>query len=437
MNKGVNAPFYLQKMLDRTIAPKIQPVEINQLPGGSEYTLNNKLKWISVTAGAQPVTSVELIFNNQVPHGIMPGIPSLTFKMLSEGTHTKTAHQLSEAISYYGAFFEIQPGANYHTLVVYSMNKYLKDVLSIIQEMVQESVLPDKEFDILKENTLNNIRINLEKTATLANIKFKNLLFGEFHPYGFSLGEEHLQNLTISELRNYYQQFIKHQPFLILTAGNADSSRGEALDQTLGSMTLSKALPLQQFAINTPRYAPYYKVEKPGSKQTSIRMGLHGITRKHADYADLLVATEILGGYFGSRLMQNIREEKGLTYGIYAQLSAFRDAAFLVVSSDVNKENAQLAIDEVLKEIKIMQQEPVDAHELDTVRNYMLGQFAAQMNTPFAMAENVRTQYLFDLPSDHYQRLIHRIKTIDAEAIMQAMQKYWRTEDMLIVEAGA
>ena len=165
-------------------------------------------------------------------------------------------------------------------------------------------------------------------------------------------------------------------------------------------------------------------IEKEGAIQSSIRMGKHLMTRKHPDYFPMLLLNEILGGYFGSRLMKNIREEKGLTYGISSNLALFTQAGYFVIGTDVKREFTQQTIDEIQKEIKILQTELVSENELETVKNYMVGSFAGSLNTPFDIADRYKVIFSENLPLDFYKNYIPNIQQISAIQLLETANKY-------------
>jgi predicted Zn-dependent peptidase len=177
-------------------------------------------------------------------------------------------------------------------------------------------------------------------------------------------------------------------------------------------------------------------VEKEDSLQSSIRIGKRLFTRKHPDYFKMLVLNEVFGGYFGSRLMKNIREEKGYTYGISSNLVTLRHDGFLVMGTDVKKEFTGPTIDEVYKEMEVLRKEPVGEEELQTVKNYMIGSFAGSLNSPFAIADNFKTIYFEGMSYDFFEHYIENILDTSAQDLMQLANTYLQPDTMLEVVVG-
>jgi predicted Zn-dependent peptidase len=165
-------------------------------------------------------------------------------------------------------------------------------------------------------------------------------------------------------------------------------------------------------------------------------MGRKLFTRSHPDYFKMMVLNEILGGYFGSRLMRNIREEKGLTYGISSNLFTLQKEGYLLIGTDVKREFTSLTIEEVYKEMNILRTEPVGEEELETVKNYMAGSFAGSLSTPFALADHFKAIYFDGLTYDFYEHYIENILNTSAQQLQDLANQYLTDNSMLVVIAG-
>src|SRR6185436_10719995 len=180
-----------------------------------------------------------------------------------------------------------------------------------------------------------------------------------------------------------------------------------------------------------------HTVEKEGSVQTSIRLGKKCIRRdESSDYAEALMYNHVLGGFFGSRLMKNIREEKGLTYGIYSSMNHFLNESFWVIGAEVNKQNASMAVQEIKREMQTLAEVPIPADELEVAKNYFIGSWQSENATLFAVAEKIKGLHLLGLPSDFYARLLDKVKSMQPSQIQDAAGKYFGVSDLLEVQVG-
>lgn len=423
--------------LDRTQSPPFQAIHEVRLPAVQSTTLANGLPihWINVPQ--QPVMRIECIFNAGAWYeNGQPGAAFFAMKMLGEGTSRRSSAEISEYIDRYGAFLELNSGPDRASLVVYCLTRHLPNVLPLIEEVLTDSTFPQKELDDLRNITLQNLKVNYEKNAYVAGVLFRQNLFGKEHPYGRSQQPEIVEQLTRQMVVNFYDSTVRNRPFRILLAGQIGELEVELIDKQLG------ALPVQ--ASGHSYVSPAVKAtsdpsilsEKAESLQSSIRVGRRLFTRHHADFFPMLVTNEILGGYFGSRLMRNIREEKGFTYGISSNIVSFRNDGYFMIGTDVKKEFTQQTLDEIRKEIQILQTQPVPEDELETVKNFMAGEFVGSLNTPFEIADRYKTILLDGLPVDFLNNYVANLRAVTAETVQQMAQTYLNEEFLMEVVVG-
>ncbi len=422
-------------ILDRTIAPPYKIINRIELPAVETTTLDNGILLHIVNIGDQPVLRLECIFDAGVWSETTPDAAYFGLKMVAEGTAIHSSAEISEAFDRVGAFTEFSNSFDKSSIVVYCLSRFLPDVLPLLQEIISEATFPQSEWDDLRNITLQNHRVNWEKNAFRATAQFRQELYGGTHPYGRSRTEASISALARSEAVAQYQNNIQNTRYRIMLAGKVGREEVEAINGLLG-----KTGPLAE--ANTPDRYPAIEpqrsalIERPESIQSSIRLGKRLFTRHHPDYYKMLVVSEILGGYFGSRLMKNIREEKGLTYGISAGAYAFKHDGYFVVGTDVKKEFTQQTLDEIRKEIGILQNVPVPAEELQTVKNFMAGEFAGSLNTAFDVADRHKILITDDLPADFYNRYVEQIHATTAEDIMELAQRHLALDSMTEVVVG-
>jgi predicted Zn-dependent peptidase len=424
-------------MLNRSIPPAFQTLEKVHLPQVQSQSLSNgyKLHWLN--AGEQPVVRIELIFKAGNWFETTKGTSYFTTKMLNEGTSRRSARQINEFVDQFGAFIEFNHGQDRMNITLYTVSKHLPKLLPLLEEIVLESVFPEKELENIKTITAQNLKVNQEKTSYVAQTRFRELLFGAMHPYGRNLYEQDIQSIEAPQLRQYYQTTIRHQPCDILLCGNIDDATLALVRNTFERMPVD--LQGQPGASINPNGLPAHAndtVEKEGSLQSTIRVGKRLFTRKHPDYFKMLVLNEVFGGYFGSRLMKNIREEKGFTYGISSNLVTLRHEGFLVIGTDVKREFTGLTLEEVYKEMAILRNEPIGEEELQTVKNYMIGSFAGSLNSPFAIADNFKTIYFEGLTYDFFDHYLENILHTRAQDLLDLANTYLQPESMLEVVVG-
>jgi zinc protease len=411
-------------VLDRTQSPAFQVIQEVRLPAVQTHKLDNGIPLHLIAVSHQPVLRIECIIEAGTWHEQVPGTSFFGLKMLAEGTPGRSSAQISEYLDRYGAFLELNSGPDRASIVVYCLTKFLPNVLPILRELLTEPTFPQKELDDLRNITLQNLRVNYEKNAYLAGVLFREKLFGQKHPYGRSQRPDAIEHLTRQNIVDFYERVIRNRPYKLLVAGEAAENEIVLINRELGQLPIyDEVVPAFGAEAIADDGLPVLS-EKADSVQSSIRLGRRLFTRSHPDFFKMLVTNELLGGYFGSRLMKNIREEKGFTYGISSNMPSFRRDGYFLIGTDVNKENTQQTLDEIQKEIRILQTEPVPQEELETVKNFMAGEFVGSLNTPFEIADRFKVILLDGMPADFLTTYIERLRSVTQEDIMSTASKY-------------
>jgi predicted Zn-dependent peptidase len=419
-------------MLDRTIAPPFQKTTRFDLLEPHTSRLSNGLNVHYLIGGQQDVVKIELIFNGGRWYEQKWGAAHFMANLLMKGSKRRNSFEIAKVFDFYGAHVEINPGLDVVSVALYSLTKNLRPVLELLYEIITETDFPERELEQSKAIYLQNLRVNKEKTSFQAGKYFRKHLFGEIHPYGKELDEKEVENLDRDALIDHYEAFFRD--LFIIVSGKLDDSSINLINTVFNGLGCKKS---EGITLHPPIDEPARRLyEKEGSLQASVRVGKRFIGRNHSDYFDVLLLNHLLGGYFGSRLMKNIREEKGLTYGIYASIHTLMRDSYLVIGADVNKENLGLTFDEIRFELRRLSAEPVPHDELQTARNHFIGSLQAEITTPFSHADKLKNILLYNLSSDYYTRLIQRIDTISVEDLMKAAATYYSEESFYEIAVG-
>lgn len=410
--------------MDRTLAPEIKSLKEFALPQGSFATLANGINFHQINNGDQPILRLEVAFNAGSKYDKKPGVSFLTSKMIQEGTEQYSASSLQDAIAGLGAFIEVQQGVERINLTFYLLTRNIEEFLPILEQIMHKSIFPRENFQNIVNISKNNIKVNLQKNSVLASQEFKKLVFGENHYYGTAISEENLDEITIDDVTHFYENRIKSSFFEVFAAGKLDEVSLQKLTSFFTKLNIYKKNELITLTPNVA-YTPKFLIDKPEALQSSLRIGKAIFNRTHADYFKTLVANEIFGGYFGSRLMKNIREEKGLTYGISSQLVSMEEGGYFVIGTDVKRENTQLALDEIYKELEILKNVAVSSDELNTVTTYMHGSYLGSINSAFAIMDKYKTLYFNHQDYSYYHKYIETLKTITSADVAEMANKYF------------
>ncbi|MCS6820927.1 MAG: insulinase family protein [Microscillaceae bacterium] len=422
--------------LNRSIAPPSQELSWVQIPEVKTTILANHIPLHLIQAGEQEVCRLEVIYKAGTTTEAKNNISYLTAKMLPCGTKRHDEASISEYFERYGASFEPHHSPDRVILTLYCLTKFLPKVLPLLIEILQESIFPEKELAQLKNISLQNLKVNLEKNNYVAGREFRRLLFQSYPPYASSLEEKALEEASQNDLFQHYQKHIQHQPFELILTGKVDTQSYEYVARTFEQLGIQSPITMQFVPSCFQPVHDRYCIETAHNLQASIRMGKLCLPKNHPDFFAFNVLNEALGGYFGSRLMKNIREEKGYTYGIYSQIVHLEKASYQVISTDVKQEYAQATIEEIQREIYRLQTELIEKQELTRLKNYLLGSFASMLSNCFDLAEIFKGIHFFGLSYHFYQQYWQTIHQISPEILQETAKKYLQPEKMLTVVVG-
>ena len=419
-------------MLDRTLAPPFNRSTSFELIQPQKRILEGGAEAYFTLGGTQEVSKVEIVFAAGRWVEKNWGASYFTSNLLSKGTKKKTSSEIAHLLDLYGAHLEINPGLDFVSVSLYILNKNFEPAILLFLELLKESVFPQEEFDLLKSIYLQNLKVNYEKTSFLASRLVRKNLFGEAHPYGKELDEADIHQLSREGLVQHYSTFFTKGT--VLVSGRV-SEKNQNLIADLFSSFGHNAIARNDFSNQDLHYSREVS-QKDGSVQASVRLAKKSVSKTHPDYIDALFLNHILGGYFGSRLMKNIREDKGLSYGISSSLHALKNDCYLVIGADVNRENLDLTFEEIAKEIKRLRTEKIDGEELDIARNHFIGGLQLEITTSFAHADKIKSIVLYNLPHSYYQNMITRIDAITSDDLMRIANQYFAEDSFVQVAVG-
>lgn len=420
--------------LDRTLVPSISPIDQISFPNPSIDKLSNNIPVVGFNIGSQEVVHIQLVFDAGSKRQSKNLLANYTNKLIGEVTEQHSQGQIINKIDYYGAFFEHNMSKDGAALSLYTPTKYIKEVLPLFAEAILQ---PKFEEDIFKThiaNGKNKQKIALEKVATIARNEFFNLLF-EHHPYGGKVELTDYDNIQLSELEQFYDEYYTADKCTIFISGKYDNSLITGLNNAFGKMRSGNSL--NKISEITSSNPAQIKIKKKDAIQSGIRIGkVLDIEFGSKDYFDLKIANVLLGGYFGSRLMSNIREDKGYTYGINSGIGAMEEAIYFVISTEVGADVTLPALTEINNELKDLNDNLVPEEELAMVKNYMLGSILKASDGPFSIEDLYKSIYFKGKSLDFYNAYVHRINEITPKDIQRIVQTYLTPGSMLEVVAG-
>lgn len=415
-------------MLDRKTAPAIHDaIEFNyNLPPINRERLDNNIPFYWLNAGVQDVVEINWVFPAGLWQETKPAVAHATAGLLKNGTSKHSAHQLHEAIEYFGANLKVGAGNDTATVSLYALTKDLPQLLPIVAEILTDSIFPEEEIAIHKKNAIQRLLVSMREADFVANQRIDALLFGEFHPYGRFSRQEKIEALTREDILGFYRQFYNIGKARIFMGGKVGETEVKLINEIFGRMPVVET-PVEEmtFSVPGPSEMSHRVMNDPNGVQGAIRIGRTFPNRHHPDFPKMVVLNTLFGGYFGSRLMSNIREEKGFTYGIYSSLQSMEHGGSIVIQSEVGRDVMEAAIAEVYHEMERLRNEPAGEEELLLVKNYLLGGLLGDLDGPFQILQRWRTLILNGLDADHFDRNIRIYKTIGAKELQELAIHYY------------
>ena len=418
-------------MIDRKIEPLIKDAvefDIHLMPY-HHYKLSNGVPVYEINTGPQEVAQIEFVFYAGNWYEEKKSVATATNALLKNGTISKTAFEINEIFDNYGAFCSRASHHETSVIKLNSLSKDLPEILPMIAEMISESIFPEDELAIYKQNNKQKLSVSLQKSDFVASRLIDAYLYGEEHPYGTYTNAEDLDALTAEDLREFYKQNYQHGKCVIFVSGKFPIAPEQMLNKYFGFLPLSAPDFVQAAKVIKPATEKKYRIiNDEEGVQGAIRLASPFIKRSHPDFTKMMLLNTLFGGYFGSRLMSNIREEKGYTYGIHSYIQNHIHETSLVIATDAGKDVSEATIAEIYKEMELLCKEPVDAEELSLVKNYMIGSILGGLDGPFQIMAKWKNIILNGLEVDHFYKIIDAIKTTPAEELLELSNKYFKKD---------
>jgi predicted Zn-dependent peptidase len=416
--------------------PAVRPVIPGKIPEARFVKIRNSIPVYLIEAGMEEIERIEFTFGAGCAQEYLPMLASTVNNMLTEGTVNYTAAKLNRELDFHGAFYHQYSEKDRAGIVIYCMNKHLEKILELAREILFSPVFPLKELRTMMKKRFRSFLVNREKVKKLATDQFFESIFGQHHPYGRQIVPDDFKSLDPLVLKDFHSGYYTPENMAIIVSGKIHENIADLLNYYFGDIKSDKPYIEESCSYLEKQKKRLIHIEKSGAVQTAIKIGSASINKRHDDYPGLKILNVILGGYFGSRLMRNIREDKGYTYGIGSSVSSLNLSGFKVISTEVSNNFTQKAIDEIYNEIRLLQRIPVEKGELTIVKNYMLGDMVRMFDGPFALAESFRSVWEFGLDNSYYYRLAEKIRTIEPDEITALAQTYYNIDDLYEITAG-
>jgi zinc protease len=418
------------------IRPEILSLKAPSFPTHETFDCGNGVMLYGFNGALNDILRIDLVFEGGRWAEQKPLVADAVARMFKSGTNSKNALQIETGIDQLGATIKAHAGYHGFTISLFTMRKYLPQVLNIFLDCWMNVNFPESELAIFKKNALAKLKVNEQKADFLAEMAFKEQLFGEHHPYGYTTKSTFIKALHHDDLKKYYNEHVSRSLPRIYIGGRYDDHDIQIITEKFGQLgfSLPKAALIHTL---TPDPIPFKHVHKKGLSQVSIMMGKRLFNKLHPDYPSFILLNTIFGGYFGSRLMKNIREDKGFTYGIYSTLQTYRNDGAFFVQTDTSNEHLNECLSEIKNEIHNIQHELVSAEELLQAKNYLMGKYLTRVDGPFAQMETFKNFHTEGVPIEYFNVFTDVILETKPATLQELANTYLNAESMICVVAGS
>ncbi len=424
-----------------------KPIRTKMPPIGKHFKLNltepkhikldNGINTYIINEGQEEFTRLDIIFNAGSALQTQNLVASSTVSLLVDGTRNLTSADIAQKIDYHGAYVDTSLTKDKAGITLYTLNKHLPKLLPLISDMVVNASFPEEELSNYIHRKRHQYILNNDKVKYKATVEFNKLVFGENTAYGKIAELKDYDNLRKENLQEFYRLYYTPQNSYIIISGNIGNKTISLVNKHLGSIKNGHSdIKYSKISLISDIKKKDIFVKKEGSLQSAIRIGMPIVNKQHPDYNSLIALNTVFGGYFGSRLMSNLREDKGFTYGVGSYMINYKYGGFLSIATEVNAKHTVAALSEIEFELNKLCSEKISNSELEIVKNYIYGTYLRSFDGPMALAERFRSAKDLDLNFDFYMNGFDEMMKQTPQQLQETANKYFNYNDMIKLVVG-
>lgn len=422
--------------LNRSNAPDVKDFGLLNIPNCRQLILDNGIKLNIIDHGEFDVNRLTISWIGGAYDVESFASLMLACDLMREGSKYHTGAEIAEILDFNGAWLRSNHHSHHTALTLHSLNSKFNEVLPIIIESTISPTFPQQEFEINKEKIARRKELNLSKVAYLSNQSNHRLIYGIDHPCAKDETPSDVRNLTINDIKSTHNDIFVADGCELFLAGRITPSIEDSLNNWFGNLPTNKPHINQIIIPISPSKQKVDIIHTDNALQCAITMSIPTIPRSHPDYIDLRYVIMALGGYFGSRLMTNIREDKGYTYGISAALLGNWEGGVATISTQCDNSYANAVIDEVKKEIEYLKLDNFNNEELIRLKRYAMTQVAGTLDSPFSIMDYYENMRHVLTPSDYFFAIQQSLNNLSSKRISELAKKYLNTDELRISIAG-
>lgn len=422
---------------DRTAVPPVKPFGRMSVPDETVEILPNGLTLHSISGGDQPICKLSIAFGGGTSELGSDVYANLVLSQIIEGSKKKSAAEIADILDYNGARVGVRPQTHHCVLDVWALNERLPQILELLQECLAEPLYPESELEAAKLRTKAAFLSSREDVSVMAGEAFNKLIYGEDHPLAQPLSEQLIDAVNSEALHTKHRELLVPKTAHAFLSGMIDENVSGCVKRFLNGLpSLGHPRSMEVNVIRPQAPGTRSVVTVKNAVQDAVVVGLPTPGRESEDYSSLRLTVMALGGYFGSRLMANIREDKGLTYGIYSSLLGCHEGAYMSVTAQCDSAYTSRVIDEIVAEINSLASNPPRGEELRRLKLFASTSLAEILDTPAGIMGYYAGRLLVGTPADYFARQQAAIESLTPDVISEMASKYIRAEQLRIAVCG-
>lgn len=428
----------MTRILDRTVAPPVKSLTKLHLPPVEHLTLDNGARLTLLDAGDHDITQVSVAIDEGLDKSAHKGAGMIAPELAIEGTANYPGEQIADIIDFNGAKLGTKSHTYHVSTTLRSLTSKLDSLLPVLADIIGCPVFPEQSLKAIADRLAAQLAIAQEHVSYQASLGFSKMVKGPDYPTNQIVTPADLTSVTRSGVADYHKRLLDTTRMHIFASGRVNEAVVGLINKTLGQISSTGPGFEIDFRPFSPQAEHTYNYVKPDALQSAITMGWPSISRLDRDYINLRLAVMALGGYFGSRLMKNIREDKGFTYGIGAGLMGGPEGSTIQIMTETDNRFVRQVINEVKAEMeKIKDPSTFDDDEIERLRRFYMSTLASVLDTPFTIMDNYANIVYAGTPADYFDRQQEAIATMSAESIASTARRYFDTDSLYISVAGA
>ncbi|NND31926.1 MAG: insulinase family protein [Saprospiraceae bacterium] len=415
-------------MLKQYKSPPIYQIDQIHFPLPETILLSNGIPVYLIEGGSQDVCKIDFMFDAGRPYEHKRLTATTLAGIIKEGTKTRSAHLIAEETDHCGASISSPFSFDHIHLQLVCLTKHVLTLLPILIDIAREPVFEESELQLFKKRTLQRLAVDLSHNDVVCYRKATELYFGPEHPYGYNSSQTAYLDVQREDLIQHHTAFFGPQNAKIFVAGRLPHDLVSHIEMLTSDWPSGIVAGMPVFP--DPVQGSGVVVDDLNKAQSALRIGRPLFNRNHPDWPGVFLLNTILGGYFGSRLMKNIREKKGLTYGVQSTLESLKFHGYLSISLETERQQVGKVIREIFKEIDILQQSRIPDAELQMAKNYTGGYLLSLMDGPLQILEVLKNNIAEDSPINFTEQLLKKLSDTTADTVMALAQRYLNKEDL-------